>query len=390
MIDSTRRRPACHMQFLWRQKETPGWAASGVALHGHTHHSRENLRFLNSYRDSIPLVALLLRLAAWQHRRWTGESFRPERAFWRPPLSGREAWELESRSIGTLGLQALISITDHDEIQGCLEIPGAPVSVEWSVPFGPTLLHLGIHNLPPETAAGWHAEMLAYTARPSGRRLTELLAGLHAIEDVLIVLNHPYWDGCRVGTNTHAVALGTFLGLHRPFLHAMEVNGLRPARENEKVLALARSCGMPVVAGGDRHGFEPSSCLNLSRARTFAEFVREIRVLQESYIVFTSAYRASTRWRWLRTAHEIVCGQAASHGARTHWMDQFYYHFDDGREISLAEAWGQRNAYWLTPCLALLKLTVLPGAQSLSRWLFSDGGELLSPAPAVGYLFPSV
>lgn len=91
MFDSIPAGPSSRVHSLWQEKERPGWAASGVALHGHTHHSRENLRFLHSYRDSIPAVALLLRLAAWQCRRLSGEVFRPERAFWRRPFNPQQA-----------------------------------------------------------------------------------------------------------------------------------------------------------------------------------------------------------------------------------------------------------------------------------------------------------
>lgn len=246
MFDSTPSQP-CATQFLWRRRELPAWAASGVSLHGHTLHSRENLRFLNSYRESIPPVAWLLKLAAWQHRRLTGETFRPERAFWRPPLDPRRAWELEARQICGLGLKPLISLTDHDEIAAGLEIPGAPVSLEWSLPFGPSLFHLGIHNFPRNEAAGWHQELLRCAARQEPSRIVRLLAELHQRKQALIVLNHPYWDGCRAGAATHAVALGAFLGLCRPYLHALEVNGLRPAFENEQVLRLAQSWGLPVA-----------------------------------------------------------------------------------------------------------------------------------------------
>ncbi len=367
------------MQFLWRDKRPPSWARAAVALHGHTHHSRESLRFLSSYGESIPGVTLLLRLAAWQHRRLTGETFRAERAFWRPPLSAAESFQLESRQIAALGLRPVISLTDHDEIQACFEVPDAPISLEWTVPFGPTLFHLGIHNLPRHRARQWHAELLAYTNRPDARRLGDLLVALNRLEDVLIVLNHPYWDGGRVGADSHALAVGVFLTRFGPFLHALEVNGLRTARENERVLRLAQSCGLPVVAGGDRHGREPSTCLNLTGACSFGEFVAEVRRLRRSYIVFTAAYRASTRWRWLRTGHEIVRMRAGVRGEDAHWLDHFYYRFEDGREVSLRECWGRRSAFYFSPCLTLLKLAALPGARMLAQWMLADGGEFVCP-----------
>lgn len=358
-----------------------------MSLHGHTLHSRENLRFLNSYRDSIPPVGWLLRLAAAEHRRLTGEIFRPERAFWRPPLDPKQAWELEASQIAGLGLQPLISLTDHDEIAAGLEIAGAPVSLEWSLPFGPSLFHLGIHNLPRNEATDWYQELMACSARPEPSRLRSLLAALDRLEQVLIVLNHPYWDGCRVGAASHAVALGAFLGQYRPFLHALEANGLRPARENQQVLNLAQCWGLPVVAGGDRHGREASSCFNISRARSFTEFVSEVRKLRESHIVFTEAYRASARWRWLRFGHDILRKDAMAGDGVRHWTESFFYEFDDGRVLSLRECWGRQTARCLSPCVAVLKLAALPGARKLSSWLFADGGEFGIPLPTAAYLW---
>src|SRR5262245_44101580 len=52
-----------------------------------------------------------------------------------------------------LELPALISITDRNSIEpvsAIRRIPrfsNHPISLEWIVPFGPSVLHLGIHNL---------------------------------------------------------------------------------------------------------------------------------------------------------------------------------------------------------------------------------------------------
>ena len=57
-------------------------------------------------------------------------------------------------------MPGLVSITDHDDIQAPMllrSVPSSrhiPVSVEWTVPFGTTAFHLGIHNLPSATGRG--------------------------------------------------------------------------------------------------------------------------------------------------------------------------------------------------------------------------------------------
>jgi hypothetical protein len=64
------------------------------------------------------------------------------------------AYDLESSQIHALGLRALVSLTDHDNIDAPMLLRtvtsarGIPVSTEWSVPFQGTEFHLGVHNLP--------------------------------------------------------------------------------------------------------------------------------------------------------------------------------------------------------------------------------------------------
>ena len=46
----------------------------------------------------------------------------------------------------------------------------APVSVEWTIPFGCTFFHIGVHNLPPANAIEIQEQLTRVTARP-GRRV---------------------------------------------------------------------------------------------------------------------------------------------------------------------------------------------------------------------------
>jgi hypothetical protein len=132
---------------------------------------------------------------------------------WTPPLAPDEAYRLEARQIANLGLQPIVSLTDHDDIESGLALrrtpvaPAAPVSFEWTVPFGPTFFHLGVHNLPPRKPAPVFADLHDYTARPEPARLPELLEMLHAHEDLLIVLNHPLWDEADIGAPAHRQTL---------------------------------------------------------------------------------------------------------------------------------------------------------------------------------------
>lgn len=107
--------------------------------------------------------------------------------------------------------------------------------------------------------------------------LSDLLALLDHVPDTLLVLNHPRWDVARVGAAQHASSLRSFLARHRPWIHALEINGLRSWSENREVLRMGEEYDLPVVAGGDRHGCRPTTLLNLTQAATWADFVAEIR-----------------------------------------------------------------------------------------------------------------
>lgn len=379
--------PHVAVQYLWQQPGLPPWSVAGVSLHGHSCYSRENLRYLESYCEAMPGLRLLLRVARWHHRLRTGNTLDLAQVFWLPPLSPEQAWQVEASQIARLGLQPLVSITDHDDITAGLETPAAQVSAEWTLPWGGTMLHIGVHNLPRQSALSWQRRMADVTRGAPVEDLRDLLAALHGLEGTLVVLNHPLWDECRVGTGVHAAAVGAFLAQHRDSLDALELNGLRAARENLAVMQLARAFGLPVVAGGDRHGREPGACFNLTRTSTFADFAAEVRRERRSHIVFTPAYRLSIRWRWLRVAREIMQGNGEAPGARAHWLQRFYYTAEDGLVRSLFEDWGGDASACLFPWLALVRMSGWPGSAALSRWLFQDGGDFSRLDAALSTVF---
>ena len=82
------------------------------------------------------------------------------------------------------------------------------------------------------------------------RRLDDLFEMLHA-SGSLVVFNHPLvpW-GKEPGRMIPAEAL---LRRYGWAIHALEYNGMRSRKENDRVLELARYAGKPVVGGGDSH-----------------------------------------------------------------------------------------------------------------------------------------
>ena len=370
------------LHFLWKDRRAPRRYPAAVSLHGHTLHSWENLRFLDSFKLPLPLIPAVLRVAGWQHRRATGRDMALARVLWTPPLAPHEAYRLEARQIAHLGLAPVVSLTDHDDIESGLALrrtpaaPAAPVSFEWTVPFGPTFFHLGVHNLPPAHARAMARDLHGYTTQPEPARLAELLEMLAAHEDVLVVLNHPLWDEADIGARRHRQTLAALLSGHGRWMHAIELNGLRSWDENSEALELARAWQLPAISGGDRHGLEPNANLNLTRASSFAEFVAEIRRERLSEILFMPQYREPLGMRWFETVKDIVrCHPGAQ---RPRWVDRFFYECEDGVTRPIADLWPNEGPALLRSVFAMLRLSESPSLRAALRWTVPDPAEMLS------------
>lgn len=368
------------LHFFWRDRTVRQRFRGGVSLHSHTLHSEESLAFIPRYTGKLPLIGDAIRQQEERYRALTGRTLDFARAFWRPPLAPREAYDLEQRQIHeALGLDAMVSLSDHDDIQAgwMLKVlePQAPISVEWTIPFGPSFFHLGIHNLPQQRAAAAMRDLAAFTAAPSKNRLAELLTALDELREVLIVMNHPLWDEACIGAVEHARLAGRFLERFGERVHALELNGLRPWRENRRVAWLAEHSGHALISGGDRHGLEPNANVNLTHAATFAEFVDELRVDGLSDIVFMPQYREPLRVRMIGTMCDIVRDYPDLPLARRRWNDRVFYRDDDGVVKPLSAHW-QGNEPWPVKCFlgGLRALTSRPVRAAL-RFALPDPRE---------------
>src|SRR5919108_3732878 len=208
---------------------------SAVSLHSHTHHSREIMADLPRYIARIPLVAVAFEREVGRYREREGRELDFSRGWWHPPVSPRAAFESETQQIEQrLQLHALVSVTDHDDIRAGIELQElyanrrAPVSFEWTVPYGRGFLHVGVNNLPVREVAEWFSRLNAYTRGISCDSLTALLTDLNRVPDVLLVLCHPLWDLARVGAEEHTRQLRRFLGVHRRQINPVENKGYRP------------------------------------------------------------------------------------------------------------------------------------------------------------------
>jgi hypothetical protein len=323
-----------------------------VSLHGHTLYSHESLDFLNTLARRVPPIRMALNRGAERYRQVHGTSLDLTRAWWTPPLSPYGAWKLEAdRIVSQFGARPLVSLSDHDDIEAGVtlrvleECSTVPVSVEWTVPFDGTFFHMGIHNLPPDEARAIMADLQAFTAGAredtlrGQEKLRDLFAALDAHREVLIVFNHPCWDECEVGRYRHTAAAQRFVANYGSFIHAFEINGLRPLTENSMVVDFARECGKPLISGGDRHALEPNTVLNLTNAANFEEFVAEVRG-GFSNVLVTTQYAEPFVLRVLHNIEQILAEHEHHGMGWRRWSDRVFYACDDGVVRSLSELWG--------------------------------------------------
>jgi hypothetical protein len=333
-----------HIRSQWISAPGQENCRTGVSLHSHTLHSRENFEFIRRAGLRTPVIAgLILHVEARYYKRH-GKRLSLDEVWWTPPLSPREVWTQERAQLQQLGYEPLVAITDHDDMQAplglrmsseCREVPVAPVplALEWTVPFGPTFFHLGIYNLPGNRALELFRAMQEYRTNPDLRRLPEILAAVTESPSTLVVFNHPLWDEAEIGETKHEEAVRIFLQMYEPHIHAIELNGLRPPEENTRARSLAITVNKPAISGGDRHGGEPNAVINLTNAVTFSEFVEEIRS-GCSRILFLNAYRKPYRWRMLRATLDMFRNYDHHPNGWRVWTDRGFHRGDDGHSRS--------------------------------------------------------
>ena len=252
---------------------------------------------------------------------------------------------------------------------------GAPVSVEWTAPYEASILHFGIHNLPPCDALVWMSAMARYTAAPDERLLVEILSELEKIPEVLIVLNHPFWLEEGVEEANHRRALDRLLRECIPWLHAFELNGTRRWEENAAVVELAQRHSRPVISGGDRHACEPAACLNLTNAECFADFASEIRSGRSS-VLFMPQYKTPMPVRVLEAVWEILRNYPKYRGHEL-WTDRVFYRNEDGQARPLSSLWRDARPWLAPPLTGLVQFFGTAGVRGALRFLLSRRAEVL-------------
>ncbi|HTC34641.1 MAG TPA: hypothetical protein VK724_14775 [Bryobacteraceae bacterium] len=368
-----------HLQ--WKDASAAGRFRTGVSLHSHTLHSRESLDFIYRAAAQAPVLSAVMRQGEREYYKAKGTQLDLSRGWWTPPLSPHDAWLLEKSQIEALDQSAIVSLTDHDDIEAPVslqvldECRGTPISVEWTVPFGPTFFHFGVHNLPAGLAREIWTEIGGYRHAPCENKLRDHLVMLTALDQVLIVFNHPLWDEKRIGHAEHRALVLEFLRKFGSCLHALELNGLRPWSENREVTALAEAVRRPVISGGDRHVVEPNAMVNVTNAGDFQEFAEEVRAGWSNVFVLRHYQEPQA----LRIVHNMIdvlrTYEHHANGWRL-WSDRVFYLCDDGCTRSLSQLFGERTPPAVTFFVGAMQFAAAPPVRRFIRGAFAGAEEV--------------
>lgn len=366
------------LHVLRQRQDLSDRAKSGVSLHCHTQHSHEMLDFVPDYAARIPLVSLGWKYEKARYERNNGRSIDFSTAYWSPPFSGQEVYESEKTQIENNNLRSMVSITDHDCIDANMSIEetdgsrSVPISMEWTVPYDIGYFHVGVHNLPRDRAVELTKILLDFTFNKehhNKEHLNQMFSMLNDLPQVLVILNHPIWDIEMVGKERHAELLNGFIRDHGHWIHALEVNGFRSWSENKEVIELAESMGIPVAAGGDRHGCQPNTVLNLTGADTFEEFVRDIREKKTNEVALMPEYEIPLHSRQFHSFSEILKFYPEFPEHRRRWVNRVFY--DNGKGQGLVPlsyyGWEFGGPKWLRASIWTLGFLGSPKLRPLFR-----------------------
>lgn len=341
-------------------------ARTGVSLHCHTQYSKEMLDFIPHYAEKLPIISFFWKMERDNYLRREGKGIDFSSAYWSPPMTPQGVYRIEQEQINNSGLDAIVSVSDHDSIDGNLELnkeqnnAQAPISLEWTVPFEYGFFHVGVHNLPKEDAVELTKTLVEYSfsEKPTNERLHELFAMLNEIPQVLVILNHPLWDIEIVGKERHAHLLKNFIKEFGRWIHAFEINGFRAWSENKAVIEMAEALGFPIATGGDRHGCKPNTVINLTNAKTFDEFAEEIRVDKRSQVVLMPEYKQPLHSRQLQSFSEILSSYNEFAEGRRRWFDRVYFDIGDEKGLTnlSGHGWERGGPLWLRLAIKTLGL----------------------------------
>ncbi len=148
---------------------------------------------------------------------------------------------------------------------------------------------------------------------------------------------------------------------------------------NRRVAAMASEAGLPVLSGGDRHGFEPNGAINLTNARTFTDFVHEVRDEKKSDVLFMPQTHRSLNLRYAENVR-VIMNDYPELAGRQFWYDRVFYHCPDGVTRSFTELIGRHRYALGTMDLAMSALGLATFAIRPLSPVFKEGTRNILPA----------
>src|ERR1700677_5152387 len=104
------------ISYLWRDHNASRGFRTGVSLHSHTNQSSETLDFLANLGNQLSVLRPFLSRMERRSEAVYGIRINYAAAYWTPPMPPRLAFDLERGQVEKLDLAAMVSITDHDNI----------------------------------------------------------------------------------------------------------------------------------------------------------------------------------------------------------------------------------------------------------------------------------
>ena len=112
------------IHFQWSAEKPQARFGTGVSLHSHTLHSRELLDFIYRIARHCAPARWALRRSEARYQFLHGVPLDLSHGWWTPPLGPRDAYSVEFDQISSLGLDPIVSLTDHDPIVTLITRPG--------------------------------------------------------------------------------------------------------------------------------------------------------------------------------------------------------------------------------------------------------------------------
>src|SRR5262249_53146987 len=125
------------------------------------------------------------------------------------------------------------------------------------------------------------------------------------------------------------------------------------------------------------HGVTPNSIVNLTRASSFAEFVRELRVERVTQCVVFPEYADPFPARLLQTAEDVLKPQRCPGQPLRTWADRVFTKSADGEERPISSMW-EGGPPWLHGVVSVTRLLARRPFVSLLGLGRSDGQETLA------------